>query len=102
MLRLPLMGYAVKTSDTARFARTLSILSASGVPVLEAMSISSKLITTIPIKEAVEEAVRRVREGGAVYLALKHTNYFSPMSVHMIASGEASGQLESMLERVAH
>jgi len=101
LLRLPLMGYAVKTSDTARFARTLSILSASGVPVLEAMSISSKLITTIPIKEAVEEAVRRVREGGTIYLALKHTTYFSPMSVHMIASGEASGQLESMLERVA-
>jgi len=101
LLRLPLIGYALKTANTARFARTLSILSASGVPVLEAMTISAQLITTIPIHRAVEEAVNRVREGGAIYLALKHTGYFSPMSIHMIASGEASGQLENMLERVA-
>lgn len=101
LLRLPLIGYAIKTANTARFSRTLSILSASGVPVLEAMTISSQLITTIPIKKAVEEAVIRVREGGAIHLALKQTTYFPPMSVHMIASGEASGQLESMLERVA-
>jgi len=101
MLRLPLIGHATKTADTARFARTLSILSASGVPVLEAMNISGQLITTIPIRKAVQEAVNRVREGAAIYLALKQTTYFSPMSVHMIASGEASGQLENMLERVA-
>ena len=101
MLRLPLIGYAMKTSDTARFARTLSILSAAGVPLVDAMGVSAKLITTIPIKKAVEEAVNRVREGGAIYLALKQTTYFSPMSIHMMASGEASGELENMLERVA-
>lgn len=100
-LRLPLIGNAMKTADTARFARTLSILSAAGVPVIEAMTISAQLITTIPIREAVQEAVQRVREGAAINLALKQTGYFSPMSVHMVASGEASGQLEPMLERVA-
>lgn len=100
-LRLPLVGYAIKTADTARFARTLSILAGAGVPVLEAMTISSELIGNIPIRESVKEAVLRVREGGAIYLALKQTGYFSPMSVHMTASGEASGQLENMLERVA-
>ena len=101
LLRLPLIGYAIKTADTARFSHTLSILTAAGVSVLEAMTISAQLITTIPIRKAVEEAVHRVREGGAIHLALKQTTYFPPMSVHMIASGEASGQLESMLERVA-
>lgn len=101
MMRLPLIGYASKTADTARFARTLSILTAAGVPVLEAMRISAQLIGIIPIRKAVEEAVNRVREGAAIYLALKQTTYFSPMSIHMIASGESSGQLESMLERVA-
>jgi general secretion pathway protein F len=101
MLSLPLIGHALKTADTARFARTLSILTASGVPALEAMNISAQLISNIPIKKSVKEAVNRVREGAAIYLALKQTTYFSPMSVHMIASGEASGQLESMLERVA-
>lgn len=102
LLRLPLMGYAIRTANTARFARTLSILSASGVPVLEAMHISAQLITTMPIRKSVEEAVSHVREGKAIHLALKQTGYFTPMSIHMIASGEASGQLESMLERVAH
>jgi general secretion pathway protein F len=101
LMRLPLIGYASKTADTARFARTLSILTAAGVPVLEAMRISAQLISIIPIRKAVEEAVNRVREGAAIYLALKQTTYFSPMSIHMIASGESSGQLESMLERVA-
>jgi general secretion pathway protein F len=101
LLKLPLFGNAIKTADTARFARTLSILTGSGVPALEAMSISAQLIGTIPIRESVEEAVNRVREGAAIHLALKQTTYFSPMSVHMIASGEASGRLEEMLERVA-
>ena len=101
LLRLPLIGYFIKTADTARFSRTLSILSAAGVPVLEAMTISAQLVTTIPIRKSIEEAVHRVREGAAIHLALKQTTYFPPMSVHMIASGEASGQLEGMLERVA-
>lgn len=102
LLRLPLLGYATKTTDTARFARTLSILTSSGVPALEAMQIAVKLITNIPIQKAVEEAVNRVREGATIHLALKQTHFFPPMSVHMIASGEASGQLETMLDRVAH
>jgi general secretion pathway protein F len=101
MLRLPLIGNAIKTTNTARFSRTLSILSTSGVSVLEAMRISAQLITAIPIRKAVEEAVLRVREGAAIHLTLKQTTYFSPMSVHMLASGEASGQLEAMLERIA-
>lgn len=102
LLNLPLLGYAVRTANTARFSRTLSILSASGVSVLEAMTISAQLITVIPLRVAVEQAVQHVGEGAAIHLALKQTRYFSPMSVHMIASGEASGQLENMLERVAH
>lgn len=101
LLRLPLAGYALKTTDTARFARTLSILSSAGVPVLEAMRISTQLITVIPIRQALEHAVMQVREGGAIALALKQTAYFTPMSVHMVASGESSGQLEDMLGRVA-
>lgn len=101
LLRLPLLGYSIKSANTARFSRTLSILSASGVPVLEAMSIAAQLVTTIPIRKAVEAAVAKVREGATIHLTLKATTYFSPMSIHMIASGEASGQLEGMLERVA-
>jgi len=101
LLRLPLIGSAIRSTNTARFSRTLSILSASGVPIIEAMQISAQLISSIPIRHAVETAVHRVREGATIHASLKQTTYFSPMSVHMMASGEASGTLESMLERVA-
>jgi general secretion pathway protein F len=101
-LRIPIIGNAIKVINTARFSRTFAILSSAGVPVLEAMSISSQLITNLPIRKSVEEAAKRVREGANIHLALKQTGYFPPMSIHLIASGEASGQLENMLERAAN
>ena len=102
LLRVPLIGSAIKIASTARFARTLAILSSSGVPILDAMRIACSLITNIPIKKALDEAALRVREGANIYLALKQTRTFPAMSVHLIASGENSGQLEAMLERAAN
>jgi general secretion pathway protein F len=102
VLRIPIIGNAIKVANTARFSRTFAILSSAGVPVLEAMSVSSKLITNLPIRTSVEEAASRVREGANISLALKQTRFFPPMSIHLIASGEASGQLENMLERAAN
>lgn len=101
LLHLPLLGSTIQTLNTARYARTLSMLSASGVPILEGMTAASQLITNIPIRTSVEEATKHVREGAAIHLALKQTRFFSPMSIHLIASGEASGQLEALLERTA-
>ncbi len=101
-IRMPVIGNAIKVVNTARFSRTFAILSQAGVPVLEAMNISSKLITNLPIRNAVLEACNRVREGANIHLALKQTTFFPPMSIHLIASGEASGQLENMLERAAN
>ena len=102
VLRIPIIGNAIKVTNTARFSRTFAILSSAGVPVLEAMTISSALITNLPIRAAVDEATKRVREGANIHLALKQTTYFPPMSIHLIASGESSGQLENMLERAAN
>lgn len=102
LLRLPLMGNAIKIANTARFSRTFAILSSAGVSVIEAMMISSALITNLPIRAAVEQAAKRVKEGANIHLALKQTTFFPPMSIHLIASGEASGQLENMLERAAN
>lgn len=101
-LRIPVIGNTIKTANTARFSRTFAILSSAGVPVIDAMKTSSALITNIPIREAVDAAADRVREGANINLALKQTGYFPPMSIHLIASGEASGQLENMLERAAN
>jgi len=102
VLRIPIIGNAIKVTNTARFSRTFAILSSAGVSVLEAMTISSALITSLPIRHAVEKAVKHVREGANIHLALKQTTYFPPMSIHLIASGESSGQLENMLERAAN
>lgn len=101
LLRLPFLGNTLKMIDTARFARTFAILSSAGVSIIEAMTIASQLITHAPIRQAVETAIQRIREGANIHLALKQTAFFPPMSLHLIASGEASGQLEAMLERAA-
>lgn len=100
-LKIPVIGYIIRTVNTARFSRTFAILSGAGVSVLEAMNIASALITNLPIRTAIENAVKHVREGASIHLALRQTTYFAPMSIHMIASGEATGQLENMLERVS-
>lgn len=101
LLRIPVIGNAIKIANTARFAKTFAILSSAGVPVLEAMTISASLVTNIPIRDALTAATAHVREGASIHLALKQTGYFPPMSIHLIASGESSGQLENMLDRAA-
>ena len=102
LLKVPIFGRVSRGLNTARFTRTLSILSSSGVPVLEAMSISGSVVTNLPMRDAVEEATVRVREGGSIGRALGESKLFPPMSIHLISSGEASGELENMLERAAN
>lgn len=101
LLRLPLVGRITRGVNTARFTRTLSILAGSGVPVLEALKISAEVIMNIPMREAVQEASLRVREGGAISRSLAASRLFPPMTIHLISSGESSGQLEQMLGRAA-
>lgn len=101
LLHVPLIKTLIRGANTARFARTFSILSASGVPVLEAMRISAQVLSNIPMREAVEAAANRVREGASIRVALEKSGYFPPMMIHLIASGEASGHLDEMLERAA-
>jgi general secretion pathway protein F len=101
LLRLPLIGRLERGINTGRFARTLSIVTASGVPVLEGLRIASEVLSNLPMREAVDEVTRKVREGASIHAALEKSGYFPPMTVHLIASGEASGKLEEMLERAA-
>lgn len=101
LLRLPLIGRLERGVNAGRFARTFSIVTASGVPVLDGLRIASEVMSNIPMREAVEEAARMVREGASIHAALEKSGYFPPMTVHLIASGEASGKLEEMLERAA-
>lgn len=101
LLRVPLVGKVVRGSNTARFARTLSTLTASTVPVLEALRISSEVVTNLPMKAAVEDAAVRVREGAPIGRSLGTSRVFPPMMIHLISSGETSGELDTMLERAA-
>lgn len=101
LLRLPMAKRLIRGFNTSQFARTLSILAASGVPVLEALDISSLVITNRPMRNAVKTAASQVREGSTLSSALERTGYFPPMLLHLIASGETSGQLDSMLEKAA-
>ena len=99
---LPGIGKISRSINTARFARTLSILSSSSVPLLEGMKIAGKVLENQKIKFAVAEAATRVSEGASLRAALQQTKLFPPMMLHMIASGEKSGELEQMLERAAN
>jgi general secretion pathway protein F len=101
VLRLPLIGRLARGINAGRFARTFSIVTASGVPVLEGLRIAAQVMSNLPMREAVDEATRLVREGASIYAALDKSGYFPPMMVHLIASGESSGKLEEMLERAA-
>lgn len=101
VIRLPLIGPLVRGSNVARFSRTLSIMLSSSVPILEALHISSQVLTNRPMQQAVEQASVRVREGGNLHQALDDTGHFTPMALSLISSGEASGNLEEMLDRAA-
>lgn len=101
LLDLPFVRKFSRGANSARFASTLSILSSSGVPLVEAMRISGEVLGNDYLKNEVKGAAQKVSEGGSLHNSLEQTGYFPPMMVHMIASGEASGELDQMLERTA-
>jgi general secretion pathway protein F len=100
-LRLPLIGRLVRGANTGRFMRTLGILFGSGVPILDALRIGAQVVSNLPMRDAVDAAARRVREGVALNRALADSKLFPPITLHLIASGEASGKLDEMLDRAA-
>lgn len=101
LLGVPIVSRLTRGINTARFTQTLSILAGSGVPILEALRIASQVIVNLPMRQAVEEASLRVREGAMISKSLAASKLFPPMMTHLISSGEASGRLEEMLSRAA-
>jgi general secretion pathway protein F len=101
-LFLPVIGKLVRGTNTARFAQTLSILSASAVPLLESMRIAGDVLENLHLQNLVKEAAIKVKEGSSLRASLENTKVFPPMMMHMIASGERSGELQQMLARAAN
>ncbi|MGL6176541.1 MAG: type II secretion system F family protein, partial [Vibrionaceae bacterium] len=101
ILSMPVVGKVARGLNTSRFARTLSICTSSAIPLLDGMKVSANVIGNSWVKAKVLEAADRVREGTSLRIALDNSKLFPPMMLHMIASGEKSGELESMLTRAA-
>ncbi len=101
VLKLPVIGRLARGVNTARLGSTLAILVSSRVPLLTALQAGVGVVTNLPMKQALIETEKLVREGGSLSRSLASTKMFPPVMVHLIASGEQSGKLDEMLERVA-
>ncbi len=101
VLTIPLIGRVIKGLNAARVASTLSILSRSGVQLVDALRIAAQVTTNVCIRAAVEKTADKVREGSSLHKSLGQSDYFPSMMIQMIASGEASGELDRMLDRAA-
>ena len=97
-LKLPIFGHIIVQSDTARFAGTLSMLLDSGVPLLQALRISSQTMTNLVLREKAEEVSLAVQEGSSLNRALDQAEVFPPLLVQMASSGEANGTLAEQLK----
>ncbi len=101
LLGWPMLGRLIRGVNTARFASTLAILSASGVPLIRALEAGAQTLGNEAMRANVADAIARVREGAPLSRALAAGGSFPPVMIHMIASGEATGELPEMLERTA-
>jgi len=101
LLRLPVVGRLIRDVHAARLARTLSTMIASGVPVLEGLSLTAGTVRNAVQRQAMEDMISAIREGGALSVAMRRTQAFPPVLVYMTASGESSGRVEMMLTRAA-
>ncbi len=102
LIKLPVAGRLWRSVNTSRFTRTLSLLTASAVPLVEALPVAARVMPGMPMRAAVQKATNQVREGAPLSKALAQTHLFPPMVIRLVASGESTGQLESMLEKAAY
>ena len=101
LLKLPITSRIQKTLNTARFSRTLAMLAGSGVPLLEALPIAAEVMPNRVMRRSVLRAAEQVREGQSLSIALESDGHFTPLALRLIASGEQSGQLDSLLDKTA-
>ena len=100
-LSMPLVRKLVQGGNASRYASTLAILTSSGVPLVDAMKIATEVVSNSYVKMRLAEAVQSVNEGNSLQSALETAGQFPPMFLRMIGSGEASGELDTMLAKVA-
>ncbi|HHX8941705.1 TPA: type II secretion system F family protein [Yersinia enterocolitica] len=99
-LKLPIFGSLIFKLNISRYMRMMEILSSNGVNLIRAMDISTSVVTNLYIKQRLDDAVILVSEGGSLSSSLSNSRIFSPMTIHMIASGERSGKLDDILKKI--
>jgi type IV pilus assembly protein PilC len=100
-LRMPLFGKLTVKSVSTRFARTLSTLLAAGIPMIEAIAITSRTMDNMVVRNALQDAKEDVAKGISLSVPLKKSGIFPPMVWHMTKIGEETGNIEAMLDKVA-
>ena len=100
-LKLPVLGELVRQINSARFAATLSLLSASGVPLLQALTIAGQVMSNRLLQESCEQVVAAVREGSSLSRAMENVGTFPPLLVQLVSSGETNGTLSQQLDNAA-
>ena len=100
-LKVPVFGSLTHKIAMARFSRTLATLLSSGVPILQAMETTAGTIDNVLVQDAILAARASIREGDTIADPLAASRQFPPMVVQMITIGEETGQLDSMLEKIA-
>ncbi len=101
LLRLPLCGGLIRSSEAARFISTLAILGKSGVPLADAMHIAAAVVGNLALRERLRTAARELSEGATLARSLELSGTLPALMLHMIASAERAGELDAMLERAA-
>jgi type IV pilus assembly protein PilC len=101
VLKMPVLGNLMRKIAVARFCRTLSTLLASGVSILEALDITARTAGNAIVEEAIMLTRKSIEGGDTIAAPLKETGVFPPMVVQMIGVGEATGALDTMLQKIA-
>jgi general secretion pathway protein F len=101
LLKLPILGKLILSINTAKFANTLAILVGSGVPIITALHGAARSTPLLPMKQAILDAIDLVKDGGNLSRALKESQLFPPVLIHLIANAEQTGNLEHMLDSAA-
>ena len=101
LMKTPLVGKVFIANNNAQFARNFSLMQSSGVTVLDALRSTAQIISCLPMQEAILKSTEEIREGSSIFRALEKHKALPPMTLYMLASGEASGNLADMLERAA-
>lgn len=101
-LELPIFGDLFRMMAVSRFTKTLSTLLRSGIPLLTSLNVVKNVVENITIREAIQQASTNLTEGQGISGPLKRSGQFPPLVTHMVSVGERTGELETMLEKVAH